>query len=234
MATIETFAKPIRLYRYRPLGSRQAAGGKIRADPVIIEREISSVEQGYIFCPSYPEMNDPMEGLYASTQKVRAISDYHRFVRDVSSEKLEIGIASFSETWNNELMWAHYADGFRGICVTYSLARLTRQLSDEHSLARIAYGDRPFTMNLDGRRQSERAKAILSTKSLMWRYEREWRLFAPLRGRAVHGPGGVTSVYLGARMAPADRRIIRERLEAAGVEVRETVVEGYSVERRST
>ncbi len=232
MAAIEIFATPTTLYRYRPLGIRRGPGGKVRADPAIIDRELDAIEQHYVFCPTYPEMNDPMEGLYASTQRVREKSDYQDFVRDVQMEKLNIGIASFCEVWENELMWAHYADGFRGICVAYSVSKLMNALDDGHSLARIAYGDRPFSMSLAGRRnQDERAKAILSTKNLMWTYEREWRLFAPTRGRAEHGPGVVRRVYLGARMDPADKRLITGRLLDMNMEVRRTRVDGYTVER---
>jgi hypothetical protein len=220
------------LYRYRPLGIRRLSNRKPRAEPAIIDRELDAIEQHYVFCPTYREMNDPMEGLYASTQCVREKSDYQKFMRDVQDEKLGIGIASFCEIWDNDVMWAHYADGFRGICVAYSVSKLMEGLDSRHSLARIVYGDPPFNMSLVGRRnRSDRAKAILSAKNLMWTYEREWRLFAPFRGRAQHGPGVVKRVYLGARMDPADRRIITGRLLAIGLEVRRTRVAGYMVAR---
>lgn len=224
--------KPTTLYRYRPLGIGRLPDRKPRAEPAIIDRELDAIEQHYVFCPTYPEMNDPMESLYAATQRVREKCDYEDFVRDVQDEKLGIGIASFCEAWDNEVMWAHYANGFRGICVAYSVSKLMDGLDDQHSLARIVYGDQPFSMSLNGRRnQSDSARAILSAKNPMWTYEREWRLFAPLRGRAQHGPGVVKRVYLGARMNPADRRIITGRLLAIGLEVRRTRVDGYMVER---
>lgn len=231
MAKIKTFAKPTLLYRYRPLGIRKTSSGKVRADPNVIQRELQAIEEHYVFCPTYRELNDPMEGLYASTQRVREKSDYQAFVQEVQNEKLGVGIAAFCETWDNELMWAHYAEGFRGICVAYSLTRLTERLDDEHSVARIAYGDRPLSINLAGRNHAERAKAILSTKNLMWTYEREWRLFAPTRGEAHHGPGVVKHVYLGARMASEDRKIVTNRLHKVDIEVRRTHVDGYSIER---
>ncbi|TAL80571.1 MAG: DUF2971 domain-containing protein [Beijerinckiaceae bacterium] len=232
MAEIETSAKPATLYRYRPLGIRRLPSRKSRAEPAIIDRELDAIEQHYVFCPTYPEMNDPMECLYASMQRVQEKSDYQDFVPDVRDKKLGIGIASFCEAWDNEVMWAHYAGGFRGICVAYSVSKLMDGLDDRHSLVRIVYGDSPFNMNLAGRRdRSGCARAILSAKNLMWTYEREWRLFAPFRGRAQHGPGVVKRVYLGARMDPADRRIITGRLLSIGLEVRRTRVDGDMVER---
>jgi hypothetical protein len=106
MAEIETCAKPSLLYRYRPLGIRKTASGSVRADPAIIDRELGAIEERYVFCPTYPEMNDPMEGICASTRRVQEKSYYQDFVEDVQNEKLSLGIASFSETWDNELVGA--------------------------------------------------------------------------------------------------------------------------------
>lgn len=229
MATIETFAKPTWLYRYRSL-RRPGAQGDGPADQDRLERELSAIEEGYIYCSTFKEMNDPMEGFYRSSSRARQDAEYDRFADRVPGEKLGLGIASFSETWNNELMWAHYADGFRGICVTYPLARLLAGLGPQHALARIAYGDRPHYLNLGGMRdEAERARAILSTKNVKWSYEREWRLFAPAPGRADHGADAVTTVYLGMRMAEDDRRLVRRRLRGTGIRVRRTMVDGYSV-----
>jgi hypothetical protein len=231
MAEIETYAKPMLLYRYRSL--RSVRVGRVwRADRSIVDREVRTIQRNFIFCPRYTDMNDPMEGIYNASQKVRARDDYNRFVRDVHDEKLGLGIASFSETWDNELMWAHYADGFRGICVAYSLLKLLEGLDDDHALARIVYSDRPYNLNLAGKRNQDiRARAVLSTKNLKWNYEREWRLFASVPGEAFYNNDAVRYVYLGARMAQADRTMIEHRLRAAGVAVRRTRVDGYVVER---
>jgi hypothetical protein len=130
-------------------------------------------------------------------------------------------------------LWAHYADGFRGICVAYIVAKLLEGLADpDASLARVAYGDRPYSLNLSGHRNQERSRAILSTKNLKWSYEREWRLFASTRGKAGRIEGAVRHVWLGARMHSSDRRAVTARLKSAGIEVRRTYVDAYSVERR--
>jgi hypothetical protein len=231
MANIETYAKPTWLYRYRALRPRGSEGSD-SADPRRLERELEAIESGYIWCSTFDRMNDPMEGFYRADNVSREQRGYDRFVESVRSEKLGIGIASLSETWDNELMWAHYADGFRGICITYKLERLLDGLGDEHALARVAYGDRPYYLNLRAMRNTAlRARAVLSTKNLKWSYEREWRLFSPQTGRADHGGEAAATVYLGARMTDGDRRTIERRMAAAGIRVRPTVVDGYSVKR---
>ena len=55
MATIETYAPPTRLYRYRDLTNST------------LERELRALVDGYVFCPSFAEMNDPMEGAHAES-----------------------------------------------------------------------------------------------------------------------------------------------------------------------
>ncbi|WP_158916053.1 DUF2971 domain-containing protein [Caulobacter sp. S45] len=195
MATIETYAKPTWLYRYRSLRPRGADGDGV-ADRARLERELRAIERDYIWCGTFNQMNDPMEGFYRSNARVREDSGYDEFSEMVRLEKLGLGIASLSETWDNELMWAHYADGFRGICIAYPLARLL----DDHALARVAYGDRPHYLNLSAMHDPDlRARAILSTKNVRWAYEREWRLFSPHPGEARYGGRAAATVYLGMR-----------------------------------
>jgi len=233
MAVIETYAKPLRLYRFRSLRSAMVDGER-RVDPGALDREIGSIEGRYIYCPIFTEMNDPMEGFYRASTRLQERQDYDDFTESVRNEKLGIGIASLSETWNNELMWAHYADSFRGICISYSVSRLLSGLPRSCALSRVAYGDRPYFLNLGAMNQQDKARAILSTKNLKWSYEREWRLFATCSGPARYRNDAVSSVYLGARMTQADQLLIRQRLSIVGIDVRNTYVDGYAVKRTNT
>lgn len=230
MADIQTYARPLRLYRYRSLRSLRV-GGERHIDRAALNRELEAIDDRYIFCPRFVDMNDPMEGLYRASGRVRGRSDYPELEGLLFGEKVGTGIASLCETWDNELMWAHYADEFRGICVSYSFDKLLRGLPESCALSRIAYGDKPYHLHSAALRQEDRARAILSTKSLRWSYEREWRLFANETGPAHFTTDAVSSVYLGARMADRDRRLVRRRLESMGVAMRDTFIEGFTVKR---
>jgi hypothetical protein len=130
-------------------------------------------------------------------------------------------------------MWAHYAGQFSGICVAYSVVKLLSGLQEHSALARVAYGDRPFYLNLGAMRtQDERARAILSTKNLKWSYEREWRLFADASGPAHYASEAVTRVYLGLRMNQAVSNRVARRLRSGGISVYRTSVDGYAIKRR--
>jgi Protein of unknown function (DUF2971) len=154
-----------------------------RSDKDVLDRELAAIEQGYLWCSSFDMLNDPMEGTYATTSLVRRSPKY-KFARQFFLEqKSEVGLCAFSETFNNELMWAHYADEFRGICVRYHFARLRRGLSDSHAFTRISYDDRPPKMGKPEGDLTHNFRRTLSTKYHRWQYEREWRLFSLASGR---------------------------------------------------
>ncbi len=103
MATIDSYAQPPRLYRYRALKD--------------FEREIDAIENSYVYCSAFTDLNDPMEGLFSSSRRFREKENYRSIRRSIVDNKSRIGMCSFSEVRNHELMWAHYADQFSGVCV---------------------------------------------------------------------------------------------------------------------
>lgn len=223
-----TYARPIWLCRYRSLGLRTA--GPTLADNGKLRQEIDALLGEYIYCSTYKDMNDPMEGFYRSSQRAAFHPEYAAFVRQLRAEKLGPGIASFSETWDNELMWAHYADQFEGICICYSLTKLLDEIAESYTFSRVAYGNKPHYLNLPAlQNDRERARAVLSTKHLSWAYEREWRMFVPAPGPVPHGRTAIRSIYLGACIPAAARKKIEKLLRPLAVPIHATAVDGYEV-----
>ena len=75
-------------------------------------------------------------------QSAPAGPNSNRQIRDaIVDDKARIGVCSFSEVCDYEMMWAHYADKFAGICVAYSLSRLLRHLDSEAFLVRMFYDE---------------------------------------------------------------------------------------------
>ncbi|KTS02827.1 hypothetical protein SB2_06030 [Methylobacterium radiotolerans] len=174
-----------------------------------------------------------MEGLY-ERQNVRFSNERIQRVlaHQMYGEKSELGIASLTETWDNELMWAHYAGGFQGICVGYNFVRLLDGLPDGTALTRVVYADRPRGLRLkESSNLSARARAVLSTKSARWNYEREWRLFSQAQGRVDHGPRVITKVLLGTRISDTHESYIRDHLAGYDLQIMRIVVAGYKIGR---
>src|ERR1700693_5168873 len=218
MATIESYVQPPRLYRYRSLRPRRR-----------FDRELEAIEAGYLFCAAYNTLNDPIEGLFSSSKLLRESEDYRAIRKSIRDKKSNTGMCSFSEAHNHELMWAHYADEFRGICIAYSLSKLLEALAYDVSLVRMFYNESEPTIRHAAQGPSERARMVLSYKNYRWLYEREWRMFAPLGKSLYHDTQCVTDVYLGCRMKDVDRNRITDRLNPLRVKTHDMIIEKYSI-----
>ena len=218
MAPIQTYATPSRLYRCRPLGGPRLA------------RELQAIREAFVFCPSYSEMNDPMEGAHTESALLRQSRSYAATLEQIVEAKAQLGIASFSEVRDHEPMWAHYAAEFTGICVSYDFTRLRRALSDEHEFVRMAYNEKPPVLLYKEKSAERLARLALSTKTVRWMNEREWRLLRPSRGQAPYRQiDCVSRVYLGTRVRPEDRAEVVGAMKELKIPVFEMRVDRYAL-----
>lgn len=86
-------------------------------------------------------------------------------------------IVSLSESNNSILMWSHYADMNRGICIEYDFSHDPRY---QKTIFPILYLDNPIDMSFLKVEKSENElmnSILLSaiTKYKIWSYEKEWR-----------------------------------------------------------
>jgi hypothetical protein len=133
-----------------------------------------------------------------------------------AKEKVEqvigsMGIASFSEIKNHETMWAHYANNFKGICISYKTMSLISGLSSGIDIVKMNYSEDPPVLLRNSESPEERAKLSLSYKTLRWSQEREWRIFSMDQGKQRYGNiSTVSGVYIGARVGDEERMRIPE------------------------
>lgn len=96
-----------------------------------------------------------------------------------SRMRSEMGIACLSESDDSLLMWAHYANSHRGMCVEYELLEINQQLM--FTPVPIIYSeDRVCFDSLNTSTIEEDTTRLflenLTTKSPQWSYEKEWRI----------------------------------------------------------
>jgi DUF2971 family protein len=163
VAAIKSYAKPAELYRYRSLKK--------------CDRELDAIEQKFLYCSSFNKLNDPMEGMFRSNPRLRLHDNYSAVIDSILQNKTNTGICSFSEVKDNAPMWAHYADGFTGICIAYNFSKLLDAIEQDAAFVRVFYQENVPTASQSG---PEEVKMILSYKNYGWRYEREWRMFGSL------------------------------------------------------
>lgn len=215
MGTIERYVQPPRLYRYRSLKE--------------LDRELEAIEERYLYCAAFGTLNDPMEGLFSTSRSLRE-TDSHRAIRSaVRDNKAHIGMCSFSEVHDHELMWAHYADQFRGICISYSLSKLLTALPEEVTFVRMFYNETEPTIHRTSDDPGQLAKMVLSYKNYRWLYEREWRMFARLGKAYYQDAGCVTRVYLGSRITDHDRDKIVSKLKHLNIKTSDMTIKKYSI-----
>lgn len=217
VAELRTYATPASLYRYRPLGTET-------------EQEVEAIERGYIFCPMFDSMNDPMEGTHRLSLRILTGGTGSTVQEEVRAAQHRMGIASLSEVSDHEPMWAHYAGAFSGMCIQYNTRALLRGLPDDVDLARMMYSEKPPLVLEDRQSPEDRAKLTLSTKTVRWANEREWRFFRPVAGPAHYSePRTITRIYLGARIADADEETVRLAARRHGINVVKMKIDAYTI-----
>lgn len=123
--------------------------------------------------------------------------------RLLDAEMAAWGVLSLSARWDCTLMWSHYADMHRGLCIEYDLEN--HVCSD---LKKVDYKtDRNIKISdlIDWKINKSAAahRSILDTyfyaKSRQWRYEKEWRDIQPMSGVKPSPFFKIAGVYFGLR-----------------------------------
>src|ERR1044071_6999084 len=82
------------------------------------EHAISDLALGRLKVARFAEVNDPFElfALNCNKKQVRKALNSFREMHDA-----KLGLLSFSEEWKNPVLWSHYADRHRGICLGFDM-----------------------------------------------------------------------------------------------------------------
>ena len=68
----------------------------------------------------YGDLNDPFELLAANVGDGEVRRAVRAWKEDFHRTK---GILCFSRTWDNPVLWSHYSEKHRGICLTFNVKR---------------------------------------------------------------------------------------------------------------
>ncbi|WP_300074209.1 DUF2971 domain-containing protein [uncultured Ruegeria sp.] len=165
------------------------------------------------------ELNDPFEylALDLGDRDVRAWAVEFRKI--VSQEN---GVISFSGSWKQPLMWAHYADSHNGIALGFDVP--------DNLLFKIDYVANRIKPEVDvdhSRSSMEHlVHKLLRTKHEEWSYEDEYRLVRPLKNCDPEGKNFFTAfndktrlkeVILGARYRSRQLEELESDLKSVGV-----------------
>lgn len=114
------------------------------------------------------DLNDPFELIpYELSDKT------HRKQMHQARDKIcrSNAMLCFSANWHDPVIWAHYADKHRGICLGFEVPEV-RAERVKYEPKRLPFPTPPLTI--------EHSKKMLFTKYSNWQYEEEIRMWARL------------------------------------------------------
>ncbi len=121
------------------------------------------------------EMNDPFELLAADLRD----KSMRRAFQETRAELMKkFGVLCFSRGWRNPVMWSHYADRHRGICLAFDVPsdKFSPMLYDAKRLPDVL----PKVLSGTAQAQEQMMLRLLTTKFEDWKYEDEVRVFSDL------------------------------------------------------
>ena len=126
------------------------------------EHALNDIAQKRLKISQIEQLNDPFE-LWCVYQADRRLRDALRVYKDQIAA--QFGVLCFSRHWHNPVLWSHYADKHRGICLGFDIARRgVKPVTYQSERPRLRFP--PSRLDAD---------QLLYTKFLDWQHEEEWR-----------------------------------------------------------
>lgn len=156
-----------------------------------------------VYAAAFDTMNDPMEGFYTSDEDIPQAS-----IEALKQHQNSLRFCSLSKYGNNPLMWAHYANGCRGVAIGVEFSKTV-------DMREVNYGSYSH-LNTSKSTTIELAKDILSFKADFWQYEDEIRVFAE-RGNFI--PVKVKKLILGERADRTQKSLLKKIVQSVNPSV---------------
>jgi hypothetical protein len=150
------------------------------------------------FAARYSDLNDPMEGQYLLMESGKINTEVQQIL---NSDKERLRICSLSRNPSIDLMWAHYANGDRGVAIGV-------RINSRYEVRPVEYIG-PLCLT-PGVQNPFSARDILLRKNEAWAYEQETRVF-------TLGPQFVevelVEILCGTRMSTQDKGMVQRLVE---------------------
>ncbi len=154
----------------------------------------------------FPELNELTLNQYKNFIISEVKPSFVTAIKEITNSH---GVTCFSESNNNILMWSHYADSHKGLCLEFDAVhtffeRLIK-VKYEQFLPKI-----DLLRYFDGELSIEEIKQYYCTKFIDWEYEKEFRLMMSKGNQAYKYPREcLIGVYLGLNTNADDEKDIR-------------------------
>lgn len=138
---------------------------------------VDDLERRRLKIAQVEDLNDPFELL---APRLDTDEQHQIWEGWKEAQKNRWGALCFSKTWRNPVMWGHYADRHRGMCLGFDIP-------DKLLMPILYKQERPKIdvekLHQDAKLTGDVANRFLRTKYAGWSYEREVRVYARLNNR---------------------------------------------------
>lgn len=203
--------------------------------------KVESLKKNYVWLSMPKDFNDPydcagcfdmektLENLLREKQQngdISKILSRHKNLSNTTQEILEnsraklknalqkkVKISCFSETYNNILMWSHYAQNHTGFCIEYNISNLELTNSFKKQLFPVFYTPKPIDMSkaILSKQKEIFENILIINKSEDWKYEREWRYITSSEDDSKFiMPVKPKAIYLGTKISEKNKNIMLE------------------------
>jgi len=210
---------PLRLYKYEPLTTRALQNLKSQIiyfgsplnfnDPydcaltpnikTPTDEDIATIRKFHLHNERLPILSrKQLETLRVEQLREKFFQAAHGAVKIETENFLKSGgVACFSESNEDLLMWSHYGGHYKGFCLEFSkpadLFTKIRKVNYQPSLPSIDVAT--ILMNSD---IGFIIDTLFCTKSIAWAYEKEWRAIHKVAGTEFGYPAeALTGIYFG-------------------------------------
>lgn len=115
---------------------------------------------------------------------------YLRYISD------SYGVVALTPLINSNLMWAHYGNAHKGICIEYKYDEVSFSKKHKDSLFEINYIEKFPSFNLK-EYLGENIVEFFNFKSIEWEYEKEIRFITPNGNSLVELDLRINAIYFG-------------------------------------
>lgn len=144
------------------------------------------------------------EALQQATRRYKEVEKHGEKNLKAASQK--VGVFSLTERNDDILMWSHYADSHRGICIEFKASKM-HHVDMMRKAHRVTYQNALPSINFYLDTLVDKLKAYIHTKAAHWSYEQEWRIVdTDGPGLKTLPDGLISSVILGHAISKENKR----------------------------
>src|SRR5271155_4121200 len=141
---------------------------------------LKSLEEKRLKQSRIPDLNDPFELIPYDLTDPNFRKVFLKTRGDLNEKK---GLLCFSADWKNPVIWAHYSDKHKGLCLGFEIPEMNGDPKNDAGYVKYVQHLSPFPLNFENMPDSEHdsfARSVLFTKYKDWAYEKEIRVWADL------------------------------------------------------